>query len=57
MKPVKLAIVGMGTIGRRHLEAMKTLKEANPIAIVDPAEQAKEIALKENVQWFETYFR
>lgn len=54
MKPVKLAIVGMGTIGRRHLEAMKTLKEANPIAIVDPAEQAKEIALKENVQWFAT---
>jgi predicted dehydrogenase len=44
----------MGMIGKRHLQAMKTLREAELIAIVDPAEQAKEIALKENVQWFAT---
>ena len=52
MKAVKLAIVGMGMIGKRHHQAMKTLKEAELIAIVDPAEQAKEIALNEGIRWF-----
>ena len=52
MTAVKLAIVGMGMIGKRHHQAMKTLKEAELIAIVDPAEQAKEIALNEGIRWF-----
>ena len=52
MTAVKLAIVGMGMIGKRHLQAMRTIKEAELIAIVDPAEQAKAIALNEGVRWF-----
>ena len=52
MTTVKLAIVGMGMIGKRHLQAMKTLREAELIAIVDPAEQAKDIALSEGIRWF-----
>ena len=52
MSPVKLAIVGMGMIGKRHLQAMKTIEEAELIAIVDPAEPAKAMALNEGVPWF-----
>ena len=52
MTAVKLAIVGMGMIGKRHLQAMTTIKKAALIAVVDPAEQAKAIALNDGVQWF-----
>ena len=52
MTAVKLAIVGMGMIGKRHLQAMRTTKEAELIAIADPAEQSKAIALNEGVRWF-----
>ena len=42
----------MGMIGKRHLQAMKTIEEAELIAIVDPAEPAKAMALNEGVPWF-----
>ena len=42
----------MGMIGKRHLQAMRTIKEAEVIAIVDPAEPAKAITLNEGVRWF-----
>ena len=54
MKPVKLAIVGMGMIGRRHLDAIKKSNVAKLIAVVDPDEKVKEIAQKESVKYFST---
>ena len=54
MKPVKLAIVGMGMIGRRHLDAIKKSNAAKLIAVVDPDEKVKEIAQRESVKYFST---
>ena len=54
MSPVKLAIVGMGMIGKRHLQAMRTIEEVELTAVVDPAEPAKAIALNNGVPWFAT---
>ncbi len=54
MRPVKLAIVGMGMIGRRHLDAIKKSNAAKLIAVVDPDEKVKEIAQKESVKYFST---
>ena len=52
MKPVKLAIVGMGMIGKRHLIAIKQSTEAKLIAVADPDEKVKEIAHTESVKYF-----
>ena len=44
----------MGMIGKRHLQAMRTIKEAELTAVVDPAGQAKEIAHNNGAPWFAT---
>jgi predicted dehydrogenase len=52
--PVNLSIVGMGMIGKRHLQAMRHLTEVNLVALVDPIEQVRHIAEEEGVEWFST---
>jgi predicted homoserine dehydrogenase-like protein len=40
-KPVRLAVVGAGLIGKRHVQFIKSAPEAELVAIVDPSSEAK----------------
>ena len=54
MNKTKLALVGAGTIGQRHLKAMSQVEEAELTAIVDNQPQAESIAVEMNVPFFHT---
>jgi L-2-hydroxyglutarate oxidase LhgO len=44
--PVGVVVIGAGVMGSFHAESVATLKQANLIGIVDPAEkQAKPVTL------------
>lgn len=51
-KPVSLAVIGAGLIGRRHIDAIQQLNETVVCAIVDPAEDARSLAQSLGVDWF-----
>jgi len=45
-QPLRIAVVGVGAIGRQHIERMLKNRECRLTAIVDPAPNAAEIAKK-----------
>lgn len=49
--PVKLAVVGAGLIGRRHIEHVIAAPEAQLAAIVDPAPAGRDLAAAKDVPW------
>ncbi|MEY2926732.1 MAG: hypothetical protein RL367_1209 [Pseudomonadota bacterium] len=49
---LKIAVVGAGTIGRRHVTYLDASKSAELSAVVDPTEAAKAFALTAGVPWF-----
>ena len=51
-KPTKLAVLGAGLIGRRHIDHVQQVPEAELTAIVDPSAAGQEIALDKSVAWF-----
>jgi predicted dehydrogenase len=51
-KPVRLAVLGAGLIGKRHVQLIKSAPEAELVAIVDPSSEAKLMASEMNVSWF-----
>ncbi len=50
--PVRIAVIGAGTIGRRHIERVRSEPEAELAAIVDPAPPAQALARSFQVPWF-----
>ncbi len=53
VKSSSIALVGAGSIGRRHAEAIIACRdEASLHAIIDPAETAQDIAAQLGVPWF-----
>ena len=54
MHKTKLALVGAGTIGQRHLQAISQVEEAELTAIVDNQAQAESISKEMNVPFFNT---
>ena len=50
--PVKLAVVGFGLVGRRHVEAIKNQPKANLVAIVEPNEEARKDITASGTKWF-----
>ncbi|MDP7025883.1 MAG: Gfo/Idh/MocA family oxidoreductase [Candidatus Marinimicrobia bacterium] len=54
MHKTKLALVGAGTIGKRHLEAISQVEEAELMAIVDNQDQAESICKEMKVPFFNT---
>jgi predicted dehydrogenase len=54
-KPVRLAVLGAGLIGKRHVKHIKSAPEAELLAIVDPSPEAKSMALEMNVSWFPSF--
>lgn len=51
-RPVRLAVLGAGLIGRRHIEHVLAEPEAELAAIVDPMPAAKALADERGVPWF-----
>ncbi len=49
---VRIAVVGAGTIGKRHLEQVIAQDVASLAAIVDPAEAARVLAAERGVAWY-----
>ena len=54
-KPVRLAVLGAGLIGKRHIQHIRAEPEAELLAIVDPSPEAKSMALEMNVLWFPSF--
>ena len=52
MDRAKLAIVGAGVIGKRHMAAIAETPAAELVAIADPLPTAKTIAEENGIQWF-----
>jgi predicted dehydrogenase len=48
---VKLAVLGAGLIGKRHIEHVRAEPEAELTAIVDPSPAAQIMAEEMNVRW------
>ena len=50
--PVKLAVLGAGLIGRRHVEHVIAEPEAELLAVVDPSPVGRALAEERGVAWF-----
>jgi predicted dehydrogenase len=53
--PVKLAVLGAGLIGRRHIEHVLAQPDAELTAIVDPSPAARSLAEEKRVPWFPSF--
>nr|WP_241127450.1 Gfo/Idh/MocA family oxidoreductase [Novosphingobium terrae] len=51
MKPVRLAVLGAGLIGKRHIEHVMACPEAELAAIVDPSDVGRDMAAALGVAW------
>lgn len=49
--PVKLAVLGAGLIGRRHVEHILAAPEAELFAVVDPSPAGEEVARRAGAPW------
>ncbi len=49
---VRIAVVGAGLIGRRHVDHVRACREARLHAIVDPTDGARDLAASCGVPWF-----
>jgi len=54
-RPVRLAVMGAGLIGKRHVEHVLTRPEAELAAIVDPSPAAEALAAAKGVRWFPSF--
>ena len=52
MNPTRLAVIGAGAIGRKHIEVIQHASDATLVALADPSEQARELATELGVAWF-----
>src|SRR5260221_6521027 len=50
--PVKLAVLGAGLIGKRHIEHVLSEDCAELMAIVDPTDMAKALAGAKGTSWY-----
>ncbi|MBB4195063.1 putative dehydrogenase [Rhizobium aethiopicum] len=53
--PVKLAVLGAGLIGKRHIKHVLDEPTAELVAIVDPSPVGEAIASEVGVKWFSTF--
>jgi predicted dehydrogenase len=54
-KPVTLAVMGAGLIGKRHVEHILGEPSAELIAIVDPSDVGRVLAAEHGVKWFASF--
>src|SRR3712207_521622 len=54
-RPVRLAVMGAGLIGKRHIEHVLTQPDAELAAIVDPSPAAKALVETKGAPWFPSF--
>jgi len=54
-EPVRIAVLGAGLIGRRHIQHVKNEPKAKLVAIVDPSFEAKALAESLGLKWSADY--
>lgn len=54
-RPVKVAVMGAGLIGKRHIEHVVAQPDAELVAIVDPSPAAKALAQEKGASWFPSF--
>src|SRR4051812_17354958 len=53
--PVRLAVLGAGLIGKRHIHYILREREAALSAVVDPAPTSQKLAKEAGVKWFASF--
>jgi len=53
-RPVKLAVMGAGLIGRRHIQHILAEPDTELMAVVDPTEAGRGVAAQAGAPWFES---
>ena len=53
-RPMRLAIAGVGLVGKRHADAITHLKEVALVAVVDPSTEGRDYALENGLAHFNT---
>jgi len=53
--PVRLAVMGAGLIGKRHIEHILARPESELAAIVDPTHAARDLAAALNTPWYASF--
>lgn len=54
-RPVRLAVLGAGLIGRRHVEHVAAEPMAELAAVVDPSSAGRTVAQERGVRWFPSF--
>ncbi|MBW9117013.1 Gfo/Idh/MocA family oxidoreductase [Rhizobium cauense] len=54
-KPLNIAVMGAGLIGKRHVEGVLAEADAALCAIIDPSEAGRDFALGKGMSWFATF--
>ena len=52
---VKLAVLGAGLIGKRHIQHVLAERQAELLAVVDPMPLAQQIAQESGAKWFPSF--
>lgn len=53
--PIRLAVLGAGLIGKRHIDHVLNEECAELLAIVDPSPEAKILAVQKNAAWYPNF--
>ncbi|HGH3373329.1 TPA: Gfo/Idh/MocA family protein [Kluyvera cryocrescens] len=52
MSRIRLAVIGAGAIGRKHIDVINEVSQAELVAIADPSPQAEALAQSLGVAWY-----
>ena len=52
MNRIRLAVIGAGAIGRKHIEVIQQTPEAELVALADPSPQAQALAASLGLAWY-----
>ena len=52
MSRIRLAVIGAGAIGRKHIDVIQQTPEAELVALADPSPQAQALAKSLGVAWY-----
>ena len=55
MDPVRIAVIGAGVIGKRHITLIQKNPQCRLVAICDPALEVKQLVDQLNIPFFQDY--
>ena len=55
MKPIKIAVIGTGLIGQRHIEIANRIPECELVAACDANPKGEEIAKRYDIPFYQNY--